>query len=73
MSGGVLLWHISPTAKSSVPLPELSTYVASRVAATQTRKEEIEKLLYANARGQIEDRIKRNLGNMPACSRGAPP
>jgi hypothetical protein len=73
MSGGVLLWQISPTAKSSVPLPELSTYVSSRVAAIETRSEEIEKLLYANARGQIEERFKRYLGNMPACPRGALP
>ena len=36
--------------------------MASRVAAKQTRSEEIEKLLYANARGQVEDRLKRNLG-----------
>jgi hypothetical protein len=62
---GDLLWQTQPTARSSEALPELSTFVASRVAAKQTRSEEIEKLLHANARGQVEDRFKRNLGSMP--------
>jgi hypothetical protein len=63
---GDLLWQTQPTARSSEALPELSTFMASRVAAKQTRSEKIEKLLYANARGQVEDRFKRNLGSIPA-------
>jgi hypothetical protein len=66
---GDLLWQTQPSARSSEALPELSTFVASRVAAKQTRSEEIEKLLYANARGQVEDRFKRNLGSMPPLAR----
>jgi hypothetical protein len=69
---GALLWQISPTARSSVPLPELSTYISSRLAAIQTRSEEIEKLLHANARGQIKERFRRSLGTMPDCPRAIP-
>ena len=49
---GELLWQTQPTAQSSRRSPKLSTFQASRVAAKQTRSEEIEKLLYVNARGQ---------------------
>jgi hypothetical protein len=72
-SHGEVLWRINPTVRSSESLPELSTFVASRVASGSTRSEEIEKLLYQNARGQIEERLKRNLGNMPVCARTASP
>jgi hypothetical protein len=65
-SRGVVLWQIRPTARTMVPLPKLPTLVASRLAASP-RSEEDEKLLYKNAQGQIEDRIRRNLGNMPSC------
>jgi hypothetical protein len=66
-SRGEVLWQMSPKAHSSVPLPKLSTYVSSRLAASQARSDEIEKLLYANARGQIQEQFRRNLANMPAC------
>jgi len=70
-SRGVVLWQINPTARTSIPLPKLSTFVSSRLAASQARSEEVEKLLYKNAREQIEDRFRRNLGNMPSCPRVA--
>jgi hypothetical protein len=67
LSRDVVLWKISPTVQTSVPIPKLSTYVSSRLAASPSRSEEIEKILYANARGQIEDRVRHNVANMPAC------
>jgi hypothetical protein len=65
-SRGVVLWHVNPTARSSASLPKLSAFVAGQLAASK-RSDEVEKLLYKDARGQIEDWFRRSLGNMPPC------
>jgi hypothetical protein len=66
-SGKQPVWKTTPTARSTVPLPKLSAYVASRVAASRERSEEFEKMLYADARAQIDDKFGFALSNMPAC------
>jgi hypothetical protein len=58
-------WHTSPTARTTVPLPHLTAYEASRLASAK-RSEEAERLLYNNARGQIDEKVSYALTYMPA-------
>lgn len=60
-------WRTSPTARSTVPLPKLSALVAGRVAASSERSEDFERMLYADARGHIDEKFGFALSNMPAC------
>jgi hypothetical protein len=62
-----LVWQTTPTASSKVPLPNLPVYLSSRLAANPARSEECERLLYDNARGQIDEKFGYALGNMPEC------
>jgi len=66
-SGGEVKWRVSPSARSSVPLPKLSALLAGRVAAGERRSEEFERMLYADARSHIDDRFAFALSNMPPC------
>jgi hypothetical protein len=60
-------WHTTPTARSTVPLPKLSALLASRAAASSERSDEFERMLYADARGHIDEKLGYALSNMPAC------
>ena len=53
-----MIWQTSPTARSTVPLPKLPAYLSSRLAISPERSEEFERLLYDNARGQIDDKFR---------------
>jgi hypothetical protein len=66
-SRGQSIWQTIPTARSTVPLPNLPAYLSSRLAISRERSEEMEKLLYDNARGQIHEKFAYALSNMPAC------
>lgn len=66
-SGSAVKWRTSPTTRSTVPLPKLSALVAGRVAAGSERSEEFERMLYADARGHIDEKFGFALSNMPAC------
>jgi hypothetical protein len=72
-SGGQVKWRISPTARSTVPLPKLSALVAGRAAAGSERIDEFERMLYVDARGQIDGKFGFALSNMPPCPSGAGP
>ena len=63
-------WQITPTARSSVPLPNLPAYLSSRVAMSRDRSDEMERLLYDDARGQIHDKFLHALNHMPICPTG---
>ncbi len=65
-------WQTNPTARSAVPLPNLPAYLSSRMAMSGERSDEMERLLYDNARGQIHDKFTHALSNMPACPTGKP-
>ena len=73
-SRGTAKWHwqTNPTARSAVPLPNLPAYLSSRMAMSGERSDEMERLLYDNARGQIHDKFAHALSNMPACPTGEP-
>jgi len=66
-SRGELKWQTSPTARSTVPLPKLSALLASRVAASDHRSEDFERMLYTEARGHIDEKVSFALNNMPPC------
>lgn len=65
--GKRLVWEITPRSRSTVPLPGLPAYLSSRVAMSTERTEEFERLLYEDARGQIEGKFTQALSNMSAC------
>jgi hypothetical protein len=56
------------SAKTAEPLPRIPAYVSSRLALSSDRIDELERLLYDNARGTIDDRIVHTLARMPACA-----
>jgi hypothetical protein len=64
-------WQTNPIARSQVPLPKLPAYLANRVAISPERSAEFERLLYDNARSQIDEKMSQALANMPACPAGA--
>ncbi|MGO9469110.1 MAG: hypothetical protein ACLQIB_34580 [Isosphaeraceae bacterium] len=66
-SRGEVKWHTSPTARTTVPLPKLSALLAGRVASSDHRSEEFERMLYADARGHIDEKLAYALSNMPQC------
>jgi len=66
-SRNVLIWQTTPTARTTVPLPGLPAYLSGHLAAKRDRSEEIERLLYQNARDHIEERFGYALSNMPGC------
>jgi len=72
-SGGAVKWQTSPTALSTVPLPKLPALLAGRMAASDQRSEEFERMLYADARGHIDEKFGFALSNMPQCPSEAPP
>jgi hypothetical protein len=70
-ASGELLWQTKPTARSTVPLPNLPAHLATRIAVGSERSEEFERLLYQSARDQIDGKFSFNLGGLPPCPAGA--
>lgn len=64
------VWQTTPTARTTVPLPNLPAYQSARAALKHERSEELEQLLYENARGQIHDKFAFALKNLPGCGEG---
>jgi hypothetical protein len=62
------IFKTTPTARSRVPLPKLPVYISNRLASSGDRSAEVERLLYDDARGQIDEKLSRQLSNMPACA-----
>ena len=50
-----------------VPLPNLPAYFSARIAMSSTRIDEIERLLYDNTAGMIDEKLTFALRNMPEC------
>ncbi|WP_165074513.1 paraquat-inducible protein A [Paludisphaera rhizosphaerae] len=59
------IWMTAPNARTIVPVPNLPSYLAGRLALSQDRVEEAEKLLHDNAFSQIRDRFQLSLKNLP--------
>jgi hypothetical protein len=64
-----VVWQTMPAARTIVPVPGVPLYVATHLASRPARSEPDERLLYDNARGQIDGKFATALGNMPACCR----
>jgi hypothetical protein len=64
-------WQATPTARTAVPLPNLPAYQSARFALSRDRSAELEKLLYQNARDQIDDKFAFAIRNMAECERAA--
>jgi hypothetical protein len=64
---GVEIWKTSPNAKTKVPLPSFPSFLSTRLALNSERLNDVEKLLYDNARDGIADRFKAALGGLPGC------
>jgi hypothetical protein len=62
-----VVWENRPIAQTTVPLPGLPAYLSGRLAASPAHIEEFERLLYENARRQIDDKFGQALTFMPAC------
>lgn len=66
-SGGRVVWETMPSARTTVPMPGLPAYLSSRLAVSPARSDEFERLLYENARGQIDGKFLQALSQMPPC------
>ncbi len=62
-----VVWETRPTAQTKVPLPGQTAYHSSRLAVSPARIEEFERLLYEDARAQIDEKFGQALTFMPAC------
>jgi hypothetical protein len=64
--GGDEIWKTEPRARTTVPLPKLPAGISSRLAISPKRLEDLERLMYDNARGQIDEKFGYALSRMPA-------
>ncbi len=60
------LWVGNLTARTTVPLPNLPAYLASRIAVSDRRDPEVERRLYDDAFGQLRDQFGMKLRGLPA-------
>ncbi len=61
------IWKSIPNARTIVPLPSLPTFISSRIALSQDRLAEVEKMLYDNAHSQIAAKFQVALKTLPVC------
>ena len=64
--GGEQVWFSRPFVKTTVPLPGLSAYQASRLAVGNRRSPEFERLLYDNARANLAERVASFVRGLPS-------
>jgi hypothetical protein len=64
---GIEIWNSTFKARTRVPLPNLPGYFSARVALSPARIEEFERLLYEDARGQIDEKLTLALPQIPEC------
>ena len=61
------VWTTRPNARTTVPVPGLPAYLSRNLALSPARSAELERLLYDNARGQIEAKFLQALGHLKPC------
>lgn len=66
-SSGKVVWQTIPTARTSMPVPGLPAYLATKIAVKPDRDAECERILYEDARGQIDNKFAQALSQMYAC------
>lgn len=62
---GQMLWSDIFKGKTQVPLPKITAYQASRLAVSDHRSAEVERVLYDNAHEILRERFQLSLRNMP--------
>ena len=65
--GSEEVWKTRPSARTTVPVPGLPVYLSRNLALSPARSEELERLLYDDARGQIETKFVQALGHLKSC------
>ena len=63
--GQDILWETRLIGRTLVPLPDLAAYVGSRLAVSDRRNPEAERLLYENARGSLIEQAAARLSGLP--------
>ena len=66
VSQGQVVWSDTFKEKTHVPLPKISAYQASRLAVSDHRSAEFERVLYENARENLRERLALSLRNLPS-------
>ncbi len=64
-AGDEQIWRTTPQVRSAVPLPKLPLYLARKIAVGSERSDEFERLLYKNARDQIDQKFQLSLASLP--------
>jgi hypothetical protein len=60
-------WKTAPNARTTVPAGGMSSFVASRLALTNDRVDEAERVLYEDAFAQILEKFRGGLATLPTC------
>jgi len=68
ISGDQVIWRTTPQVRSAVPLPKLPAHLARKIAVSSERSDEFERLLYKNARDQIDQKFRLALASLPPWS-----
>lgn len=63
--GDALVWSDRSQGKTRTPLPKAPAYIASRLAVSNHRSPEFERLLYDDARESLADRLRNTFRNIP--------
>ena len=66
-SGDRQIWQTTPRARSAVPLAGSAGLPGQPDRGEPERSDEFERLLYKNARDQIDQKFRTALANMPPC------
>ena len=66
VSQGQMVWSDTFKEKTHVPLPKISAYQASRLAVSDHRSVEFERVLYENARENLRERLALSHRNLPS-------
>jgi hypothetical protein len=69
---GRVFWTVQPLARTTVPVPGLPAYQASRAASSSHRSPEFERVLYDNARSNLLERLGVTLHQLPAFQSSGP-
>ncbi|MFO0892397.1 MAG: hypothetical protein U0790_25060 [Isosphaeraceae bacterium] len=65
---GRQVWVATPSARTPVPLPNLSAYLSGQIALSSRRSDDFEKMLYDHVRTSIDEKLATALSRMPAWS-----
>ncbi len=65
LKGREAFWQVVMSGRTQVPLPDLSAYVGSRIAVSERRNPDVERMLYDNARASLMEQLGATVRGMP--------